>query len=134
MNVANFTASKGHWMCFSSCLFLGLSLLFFFFGSDILKLIVGDRAGIYAIENGIFALAVLGFAISLNIFCVMLISATERPHLGWKPMGFAVLANGFIGVPLVIKYGVIGAFVGNATTSMIAAILILTCTFKVSKI
>ena len=106
-------------------IFLGLSCFLVIFGQDILELIVGSRATFYDIGYGIFALAILGFAISLNIFCVMIISATERPELGWRPMGFAVLANGIIGVPLVMKFGVVGAFTGNALTSMIAAIMIL---------
>lgn len=106
-------------------IFLGFSCLLVLFGQDILELIVGSRATFYDIGNGIFALAILGFAISLNIFCVMIISATERPELGWRPMGFAVLVNGFIGVPLVVKFGVVGAFTGNALTSTVTAIMIL---------
>jgi O-antigen/teichoic acid export membrane protein len=69
--------------------------------------------------------ALLGFAISMNIAVEMLIYAQGRPESGWRPMGFAAAANAVIAMPLILLLGVRGAILGNATTSLMAAVLVL---------
>jgi O-antigen/teichoic acid export membrane protein len=117
-----------------SSVFFTLAVFLVISGKKILEIVIGTRAQYYDIDNGFLILAILGFAISLNIFCEIIIAAIKKPELGWKPMRLAALANGVIGIPLVLKFGVVGAFAGNAFTSLIAAILILRTIIDVPKI